>query len=90
MIHSIDRKCGEAWDIPIPAVKGGGSCVPTVPGFPHCHTSCQMTWNLGPGGVGSWGMSLLNHHIPSPKLALGQYDRASVTTTFNDVGCGSK
>lgn len=81
-IHSIDRACVEAWDI-----KPVGSCVPSIPGFPHCHTSCTMTWKLGPGGVASWGMFMLNHHIPSPSFALVQQGRIP-ESHHGDLGCG--
>lgn len=84
MIHSIERKCQEAWNI-----GKLGSCVPSVPYFPHCHTSCAMTWNMGPGGVGRKGMSLLNHHIPSPTLALGQLIPIGLPMKNKDVGCGA-
>jgi hypothetical protein len=82
MIYSIDRACTEAWNIP-PL----GSCVPSVPGVPHCHTSCLMTWKLGPGGVASWGMFMLNHHIPSPTFALVQQGRVPESHHGN-LGCG--
>lgn len=82
MIYSIDRKVAEAWDIP-PL----GSCVP--PGIPpHCHTTISSTWNLGPGGVASWGMFVLTHHIPSPTFALVQSGRVAAPV-HGDLGCGS-
>eukprot|EP00660_Eupelagonema_oceanica_P010781 gene10781-7492_t len=52
-VWSIDRKCHDAWAIS----EGKGtlgwheSCVPTIPGFAHCHENCAMTWRLAPHGV---------------------------------------
>lgn len=81
-IHSIDRTCKEAWKI-----GKSQSCV----SFPqlHCHTHCDMTWHLAPGGIASWGMQFLNHHIPSPGINIAQQlKKDAKDKTYGDLGCG--
>jgi hypothetical protein len=92
-VWSIDRVCLDAWYIngtSQPAPGGSGwqeSCVPTLPGFPHCHVNCKMTWHLGPGGVASWGRFSLSHHIPAPTIALVTQG-AMEEATYGNLGCG--
>jgi len=92
-IWSIDRRCGDAWYIDgavKPIIGGKGwkeSCAPSLPGVPHCHVNCEMTWHLGPGGVASWGLFSLSHHIPAPGIALvtqGELEEKE----YNNIGCG--
>lgn len=94
-IWSIDRRCSDAWYIDgavQPVIGGKGwkeSCVPSVPGVPHCHVNCEMTWRLAPGGVASWGLFSLSHHIPAPGIALvtqGELEEKE----YNNTGCGGK
>lgn len=93
MVWSIDRQCFDAWYIPgkeRPIPGGAGweeSCVPQLPGFPHCHVNCYMTWHLGPGGVASWGMLSLSHHIPAPAIALVTQGRIA-EAKYSNTGCG--
>jgi hypothetical protein len=85
-IWSIDRSCKDAWNINIGKISHE-SCVPTVPGFPHCHVDCKQTWHLGPGGIASWGIRTLNHLIRSPSLMLAD-DASGPIQEYGDLGCG--
>lgn len=89
VIHSIDRTMKDAWRIDIPKISHE-SCVPTIPGFPHCHVDVEQTWNMGPRGeAGQWGRQTLTHHIRSPDLMLIQLSSHSVGQ-YGDLGCGSQ
>jgi len=92
-VWSIDRVCLDAWYIngtAQPILGGSGweeSCVPQLPGFPHCHVNCKMTWRLGPGGVASWGRFSLSHHIPAPHITLVTQGTMA-EAKYGNTGCG--
>jgi len=81
LIHSIDRQCADGWN-----ARNSESCV-NYP-YLHCHSICSMTWNFAPGGITSWAMHHLNHHLPSPGINAVQHRRLKDAPTFGNLGCG--
>jgi len=94
VIWSIDRSCvDEVGSVGgVPTIYE--SCVLTLPGFPHCHLVCNQTWSMAPGGIASRGYATRTHHIPSPALALEEFDDLGYGWhgggVYGDKGCGGK
>jgi hypothetical protein len=97
VIWSIDRSCVDDVQYKHAHITIYESCVGSIPGLPdpHCHLICNQTWSMGPGGIATRGVATLSHHIPSPGLALVEFDGADRNGwtgggVYGDKGCGDK